>query len=78
MITNESGGHLHDGGEKIELWLNDTMVCRSDPTYALPKNAAPNIPLTILEMSWCHDAVRIEIGDRLRVISFYDLEAHPL
>jgi hypothetical protein len=62
----------------LDIWRNDTMVCRSVPTYGKPDGAGPNTPDTIISMSWCHDPVPLKKGDVLRVKSHYDLDKHAL
>ena len=60
----------------LEIWLNDTMVCRSVPTYGKPDGVAPNSSDIITAMSWCHEPVPLRKGDVLRVKSHYDLNQH--
>jgi len=67
---------LHDGRVAIDLERNGTVVCRSLPKYGKLPGASPDVPDTILEMSWCRDPVRVRKGDSLVVKTHYDLDAH--
>jgi hypothetical protein len=71
-------GHLHDGGTAIELWLDNKLICHSVPTYGPPPGGKVDSGLTIVDMSWCYDPVRIKKGDTLTVKTFYDTTVHPL
>lgn len=100
-------GHLHDGGENIELGthscfsipshdcflsgrctdrkfttvLNNQTVCDSRATYG-GKNAAKDHDDTLIEsieaMSACTATVPIKKGDKVKLISHYDMQKHPV
>jgi hypothetical protein len=69
-------GHLHDGGVAIELVLNETVVCRSEPKYGKLPGAGSEVAETIMEMSWCTKPTRVRKGDFLLLRTYYDLDAH--
>jgi len=71
-------GHLHDGGSALEIYKNNKLACQSLPTYGREPGANPDVPETIISMSWCHDAIRFFKGDNLTIKSHYDVDAHPL
>ncbi|KAE9988928.1 hypothetical protein EG328_005638 [Venturia inaequalis] len=74
-------GHLHDGGENIELLLNNKTVCDSRATYG-GKNSMHAQDGTVLEsieaMSACTDLIPIKKGDVVKLVSHYDVEKHPV
>ena len=77
LLIRDIGGHLHDGGIAIELWVNNVLACRSLPTYGKPKNAGPDFPETIIDMETCETPFRIHKKDLLRVVTYYDIDKHP-
>ena len=76
------GGHLHDGGSAMELFLNNKMICHSDAIYGgkggtLRLDNGKNWE-TISEMTDCNDVIKVKKGDLLKLKSIYDLKKHPL
>ena len=74
---------MHDGGLAIEMLLNDKVVCRSLPTYGAAPGGGTKQPdgkewQTILEMSRCEDPVEFKKGDGIKLITYYDIDRHPL
>jgi len=63
-------GHLHIGGTKMELSINDKPVCTSDASY--------NKAGIITSMSSCAPMLPVKRGDWLSMRSVYDLKAHPM
>lgn len=63
-------GHLHNGGEKMVLYLNDQEICTSLPTY--DKNNG------IVKMSTCDSPIKIKKGDTISMKSVYDVVKHPM
>jgi hypothetical protein len=63
-------GHLHQGGEKMDLAVNDKIVCTSLPEY--------DTLGVITTMSLCPKPIPVKKGDYLTVSSKYDLSQHKL
>jgi len=63
-------GHLHAGGEKMILIINDKEVCTSIPKY--------NDVNVITSMSLCPEAIPLQKGDNMSVRAIYDLKKHDL
>ena len=82
MIMQKDGyiynvrGHLHDGGDHLQLVLNGKIICDSHAEYggAAQTNGAWQ---TIGGMTSCPKNVEVKKGDTLTIESFYDLERHP-
>jgi hypothetical protein len=75
-------GHLHDGGEAMELFVNGKMVCRSGSVYG-GKGGIMTLDdgtkwETISAMTDCNNAVPLKKGDILTMKAIYDLKKHPL
>lgn len=62
-------GHLHAGGDKVDLKLNGKVVCSSVPKY--------NDKGVITNMSTCNN-IKIKKGDNLVLEAVYDLTKHAL
>jgi hypothetical protein len=65
-----SKGHIHVGGTKMELSLNDKVICTSDATYDKLG--------VITSMSTCSPMLPVKRGDYISMRSVYDLKAHPM
>jgi hypothetical protein len=63
-------GHLHMGGEKVDLAVNGKVVCSSKATY--------DANGVIETMSLCPKPIPVKKGDYMTVSSLYDVAAHPL
>jgi len=63
-------GHLHAGGEKMILIINDKEVCISVPKY--------NDANVIISMSLCPEAIPLKKEDTMSVRAVYDLSTHKL
>jgi hypothetical protein len=66
---------MHDGGDKMILYVNDKEVCTSMPIYQ-PSGVGNETVLT--GMTPCHKAFPVKKGDFLSMKSVYDLSRHPL
>jgi hypothetical protein len=62
-------GHMHDGGDKMLLSVNDNVVCESTPQYR---------DRELWSMSSCGGPVEVKKGDYLTLTSIYDVPKHPL
>jgi hypothetical protein len=62
-------GHIHAGGEKMVMFVDDKSVCESLPTY--------NAQNVITAMSLCPE-LSVKKGQKLRIESVYNLKKHPL
>jgi len=63
-------GHLHAGGTKMTMKINNKLICTSVPTYD-----ADNV---ITAMSLCPSPIHIKKGDKITITSFYDTTKHDL
>jgi hypothetical protein len=85
-------GHMHNGGDSVELILNDKTVCLSKAEYAIAnsksqgrssiggmrKRDGPGVVGEIISKIYkCTQPVAIKKGDRLKVKTNYDLENPP-
>jgi hypothetical protein len=68
MLTT-IGGHLHNGGERMVMYLNDKEICVSKPTYEGE---------TIAGMNDCTKPIKVKKGDALTMKSVYDITKHPM
>lgn len=85
ILTNgtiiNARGHLHDGGEAMELYLNGKKVCTSKAIYGGEGGTmvvAGKKWETISEMTDCDGTIPVKTGDRLKMKALYDLDKHPL
>jgi hypothetical protein len=75
-------GHLHDGGEAVNLYLNDKKVCESQAGYGGP--GAVRVTKdgrkweTISSMTDCMDPIPVKKGDKLEIEANYDITKHPV
>ncbi|TID25072.1 hypothetical protein E2P81_ATG04177 [Venturia nashicola] len=79
-VTNDtvlvaSKGHLHDGGMKMIMLVNDKEVCESKAIYG--KGGANNDE-TIESMTECPPGIKMKKGDNLSMKAVYDLKTHPI
>jgi hypothetical protein len=79
-----------DGGNKMDLLINNKFVCASTAEYGTKAEGAgmgghshggdkgdASIK-TISAMSLCNDHIKVKKGDTLSMIVEYDLSKHPL
>ncbi|KAE9988425.1 hypothetical protein EG328_011185 [Venturia inaequalis] len=69
-------GHLHDGGEEMELFINGRKACVSKATYGTSISGSEI--KTINSMSMCTDPIEVKKGDTLSMGVVYDLKKYPL
>jgi hypothetical protein len=70
-------GHLHDGGDHIELQLNNRTICDSLAVYGTPQEQQGTKWAVIEKMTQCTEPVQVKKGDKLHMVSYYDTEKHP-
>jgi len=63
-------GHLHAGGEKMEMKLNGKVVCTSLPVY--------DDKGVITTMGLCPEPIPVKKGQTMVITSTYDLSKHKL
>jgi hypothetical protein len=63
---------MHDGGERMMLYINDKLVCTSNAIYKKDTRDAG----TIDGMSRCGEVIPVKKGDILTIESLYDLKRH--
>ncbi|KAF2397319.1 hypothetical protein EJ06DRAFT_523814 [Trichodelitschia bisporula] len=63
-------GHLHAGGEKMELFVNGKHTCDS-----LPKYDAQGV---ITTMTLCPQPIKLKKGDTVSINAVYNLPKYPL
>jgi hypothetical protein len=61
---------MHNGGDRMELFVNDKEVCVSRARYTADG--------VISGMSFCDTEIPVKKGDYLSMKSVYDLTKHPL
>jgi hypothetical protein len=69
-------GHLHDGGDRLQLVLNGKVICDSQAIYG-GSSKTSGAWQTIGGMTTCPQNVKVKKGDLLTIQSYYDLERHP-
>jgi hypothetical protein len=62
-------GHLHNGGERMVMYLNDKEVCTSKPVYEAER---------IISMGSCDQSIKVKKGDEIVIKSVYDITKHPM
>jgi hypothetical protein len=72
-IINMSG-HLHDGGDRLEMRINGEQVCNSVAGY----DVGNGNQLMIKNMTACPPKIPVKTGDIIEVKAVYNLEKHPL
>jgi hypothetical protein len=75
------GGHLHDGGVAMELYLNNDLICNSEDSYGgragtLVENGQKWE--TISKMEECPKPMKVKKNDVMKMVAVYDTEKHPL
>lgn len=72
---------MPDGGENVEVRINDKMVCDSKAFYGGPGHVGNSHDgkswETIRDMYTCPEGVVVKKGDRIELSAKYDLDAHP-
>jgi hypothetical protein len=74
---------MHDGGERIRLYINGKEICDSVAFYGGNDQATLVGPdgkkwETLSGMSECARVMKVKEGDLLRMDAYYDTDAHPL
>jgi hypothetical protein len=74
-------GHLHDGGQQMDMFINNKYVCSSKATYG-GADATTEVGgtqwKTISSMSYCDGPITVKKGDALAMTVEYDLHKYPL
>lgn len=65
-------GHLHQGGDSMELKINNKTMCVSKAQYGT------EVAGDIKSMSLCPTPIKLVNGDVMQIVSVYDVPAHPL
>jgi len=65
-------GHLHAGGDKVSIYINDKLVCDSKAVYSDLKGSG-----AISEMTVC-PVLPVKQGDTMYFVAVYDGSKHPL
>ncbi|KAF2395823.1 hypothetical protein EJ06DRAFT_560306 [Trichodelitschia bisporula] len=83
-----TGGHMHDGGVGIDIFLNDKVICASEPIYSNNtggmgghgggEHGNSDIP-HIQGQSRCKypNGVQLKVGDRTWIRARYNFKQHP-
>jgi len=67
-------GHLHAGGDRIEIYINNKLVCTSKAIYDNSKKGST----AISEMTLCPNVINVKAGDVLSFTVKYDTTAHAV
>ncbi|KAF2401734.1 hypothetical protein EJ06DRAFT_357379 [Trichodelitschia bisporula] len=74
-------GHIHDGGTRVESFLNGKPVCDSKAIYGNPATAVHDHlgdnQETVVSMTECSDIIPVKKGDAIKLVAHYDLNKHP-
>ncbi|KIX01233.1 uncharacterized protein Z518_08958 [Rhinocladiella mackenziei CBS 650.93] len=73
-----AGGHLHDGGTRIELQKNDQVVCNLEASYSQYRytSGADQAPAHISSIENCQLPAEAAPGDKWRIVAHYDTALH--
>lgn len=69
------GGHLHDGGTRLEIFRNDRIVCVATADYSSVEVSALKLE-HISSISGCQDVSMVEPGDKWHLMAHYDTIQH--
>lgn len=83
--------HVHDGGTKVEMYVNGKLVCNSKQVYANRRGGFVEpahggdvrhdmvMPegSHISDVGACKDFLTTKKGDKIKIIAYYDDKAHP-
>jgi hypothetical protein len=76
------GGHMHDGGDNMELFINGKTACVSKAVYGIDGQILTdqngNTASSIVGMKPCVTPIQLKKGDRLSVTANYDRSVHPM
>jgi hypothetical protein len=85
VIANFTVGHLHDGGTRVEVRLNDNLICNSTAHYgetekfvAPPAKDGSKRWTTLSSLAQCDMVMPVKKGDVLTTAATWDLVDHPL
>jgi hypothetical protein len=82
VLIKRQGGHLHDGGDSVNLYVNGKKECVSKAGYGGPGAIRVGNDgrkwETISSMTQCLTPIRVKKGDQVEVEAHYDINAHPL
>lgn len=72
--------HLHDGAVNLKLLVNGKVMCSSEAVYGQDGGTTVNGQKweTIISYTPCLDPINVRIGDKVKVVSDYDLTKHRL
>jgi hypothetical protein len=74
-LTYPTAAHMHDGGSKMVLFINEKEMCVSRATYG---QGGDNNNQTIVGLSICPAVISFKKGDVMTMDAVYDLGQHPL
>jgi hypothetical protein len=82
ILLVSMGGHMHDGGDNMELLINGKLACVSKAVYAIDGQVLTDkngkTASSIVGMSPCVGPIQLKKGDKLSVTANYDRSAHPM
>jgi hypothetical protein len=77
-------GHLHDGGAKVDIFINNKLICNSiakygaEEQYIAPGQSKQEPWQTIAGMNECEMHSPISAGDLAHINVEYNLDQHPM
>jgi len=76
-----TAGHLHDGGLRMSITVNEKEVCDSKIEYGGPghEQVQPDgkVWKTLARTIGCPAPIRVHKGDRIQMRAFFDFDKHP-
>jgi hypothetical protein len=77
-----SDGHMHDGGDSVNLYVNGKQACESAAQYGGPGSVRTTKDgrkwETISSVASCFEPIQVKKGDKVEIEAVYDIEKHPL
>jgi hypothetical protein len=78
ILTYYPEGHLHNGGSKMFMFINDKIVCTSEAIYGGQDPSLPSAAgASITKLTPCQVPIPVKKGDWLSMAAEYDLKNHP-
>jgi hypothetical protein len=82
-FADDTGGHMHDGGENVKINLNNQTICDSHAIYnakSVTTGSSRHGAMgdSMSGMTTCEDVVKLKKDDELSVSAYFNATAHPM